>query len=151
MKKSASINPNRVRDPGAGDLGKSQGRKPAKARAGAAVAPAPRPAEPIALLEEHCRDGEVRSVTFEYFHPGAREVFLAGAFNGWQERATPMTWQRGGRWAATLLLKPGRYEYRVIADGQWREDPMSARFAANPFGGLNSVVDVPALEAAGRA
>jgi 1,4-alpha-glucan branching enzyme len=126
--------------------------KAAKAKASeSSIAPGPRHVEPVALLEEHTRDGELRSVTFEYFHPGAREVFLAGAFNGWQSHATPMARQRGGRWTSTILLKPGSYEYRVIVDGQWREDPMSARFVANPFGDLNSVVEVKPMQAQVRA
>jgi hypothetical protein len=29
-----------------------------------------------------------------------------------------------------------------VVDGQWIDDPMAPRFAANPFGDLNSVIDV---------
>lgn len=98
--------------------------------------------QPVALLEEHGVDGEVRVVGFEHFNPTAREVFLAGSFNDWQPRATPMSKQRGGKWSTEFLLKPGQYEYRLVVDGQWQDDPMSARFVANPFGGLNSAVEV---------
>ena len=86
-------------------------------------------------------------ITFEYFNPAAREVFLAGNFNDWQPRATPMTKQRGGKWSTELLLKPGQYEYRLFVDGQWQDDPMAARFVANPFGGLNSAIEVEAVGA----
>jgi AMP-activated protein kinase-like protein len=41
-----------------------------------------------------------------------------------------------------VLLQPGHYEYRFVVDGQWQDDPMASRFAANSFGGLNCVVDV---------
>jgi len=98
------------------------------------------------LLEEHEGDSEVRTVVFEHFNPTAREVFLVGAFNDWQPRGTPMKKQRGGKWTAELLLKPDAYEYRLIIDGQWEDDPMAQRFVANPFGGLNSVIEIKPWE-----
>ena len=55
---------------------------------------------------------------------------------------TPMKKQENDTWVVELTLEPGTYEYRLIVDGIWQEDPMSERFAANPFGGLNSVVVV---------
>jgi 1,4-alpha-glucan branching enzyme len=83
-----------------------------------------------------------RPVTFACFQPGAQRVFLAGSFNGWDSTCTMMTKAEDGRWTATLMLKPATYEYRFIVDGFWQEDPMSARFVANPFGGINSIVTV---------
>jgi hypothetical protein len=32
-------------------------------------------------------------------------------------------------------------------DGQWSEDPQTAKRQANPFGGFNSVITVPLAEA----
>lgn len=98
--------------------------------------------ESLQLLPEHCPNSAPHRVTFEYFNPTAREVFVAGTFNAWQPGATPLTKQRGGKWSAELLLKPGHYEYRLVVDGQWQDDPMAARFVANPFGGLNCLREV---------
>ena len=103
-------------------------------RSGARVAP-------VALLEEHFATGE-RPVGFSYFNPGAREVFVAGVFNEWQPNATAMVKAEDGTWHVDVILAPGRYEYRFVVDGVWQEDPMSQWFAANPFGGLNSVAVV---------
>jgi hypothetical protein len=101
--------------------------------------------EPAGLLKEHfAEDGEVHAVSFEYFNPEARAVLVAGSFNGWQPSATPMTKQRGGRWATQVLLPPGQHEYRFVVDGQWQGDPTAERFVANSFGGLNCVVEVKA-------
>jgi AMP-activated protein kinase-like protein len=50
----------------------------------------------------------------------------------------------GGRWLKELVLPPGTYEYRLIADGEWITDPLVKETAPNPFGGLNSVLKVPA-------
>lgn len=158
MKSSPSVNSNRVRNPGAGDLGPKtpapRKAPAAKARAATttaaakatppALATAPRRTAPVALLEEHSRDGELRSVTIECVAPAARDVCLAGTFNDWQPRATPMARQRNGRWIASVLLRPGAHEYRLVVDGQWQEDPMAQRFAPNPFGGRNSIIEVAA-------
>jgi 1,4-alpha-glucan branching enzyme len=105
----------------------------------------------VALLEEHFQDHEARGASFEYFNPTAREVLVAGSFNDWQPAATPMSNQRGGKWSTELLLKPGRYEYRLVVDGRWQDDPMAARFVANPFGGLNCVIEVKATAAPAAA
>lgn len=101
----------------------------------------PRRAEPVALLSEHFPVGE-SVITFAVFNPTAREVFVAGSFNGWEPAGTAMTKGADGIWRTELLLKPGAYEYRFVVDGVWQDDPMSQKFAANPFGGLNSVVVV---------
>lgn len=142
MKKSASQEQNRVRNP------RTAGGKGTTPPAKAVKLSPPRKGRPAGLLEEHFPNSEARGVSFEYFNPTAREVQVAGSFNHWQPHATPMTKQRGGKWSAELLLKPGHYEYRLVVDGQWQDDPMAARFVANPFGGLNCVVEVRPMESA---
>jgi len=100
-----------------------------------------RRAPPLALLNEHFGPTEW-PVTISYYNPAAKEVFIAGAFNDWDPATTPFIRTEDGKWMLEITLKPGVYEYRLIVDGVWQEDPMSARFAANPFGGLNSVLVV---------
>jgi 1,4-alpha-glucan branching enzyme len=100
-----------------------------------------KPRFPLALIEEHFAVGD-RPVTFAFFSPDAQKVFLAGAFNEWDPKRTPLARRDTGRWEVEISLKPGTYEYRLVVDGVWQEDPMSPRFAANPFGGLNSVIVV---------
>ena len=41
-----------------------------------------------------------------------------------------------------LALPPGTHEYRFVADGVWMADPANPRTVPNPFGGLNSVIEV---------
>lgn len=75
--------------------------------------------------------------------PGASEVCVAGDFNNWQPQATPL--QRNGRedcFHALLPLRPGRYCYRYVIDGSWQHDRGNNYVEANPFGELNSVVEV---------
>ena len=47
-----------------------------------------------------------------------------------------------GRWIKELTLPPGVYEYRIVADGEWLPDPLATETNPNPFGGLNSVLEV---------
>jgi len=84
----------------------------------------------------------VRVVRFELLAPTAREVFVAGTFNNWNPGATPMTRSGRVRWVKELSLPPGRYEYRFLVDGKWKEDPKGADYAPNPLGGFNSVRQV---------
>ena len=78
-------------------------------------------------------------VIFEFSAPKAREVCLAGDFNGWDTSTNPMKRDRKGLWKATLPLAPGRYEYRFLADGQWENDPSCSCCVPNQFGSMNCV------------
>jgi 1,4-alpha-glucan branching enzyme len=83
------------------------------------------------------------SVHFALKETPAREVFLAGGFNGWSPTAFPLKKNGDDCWSAEIKLPPGRHEYLFVADGIWRPDP-AAESAPNPFGGVNSIVNVPA-------
>jgi hypothetical protein len=69
-------------------------------------------------------------------------VLVAGSFNGWKPEATPLTPLGNGRWTGSLDVKPGKYEYLFVVDGNWMPDPNATESVANPFGGLNSVLTV---------
>jgi hypothetical protein len=84
----------------------------------------------------------VRVVRFEFLASDAHEVFLVGSFNKWSPRATPLTRTGKVRWVKELSLPPGRYEYRFLVDGQWKEDPKIGDYMPNPVGGFNSVRQV---------
>lgn len=86
--------------------------------------------------------GVRRKIGFEFYDPKAKEVFLVGSFNGWEPHATPMKKARDGTWSVDLQLNPGRHEYRILADGHWRDDPNAGSYERNPFGGRNAVLEV---------
>ena len=84
-------------------------------------------------------------VRFVCHAPGATQVRIAGDFNQWStaepESAmaptdVPAVWRREYR------LPPGRYAYRLIIDGRWCSDPANPYVESNPYGGLNSVVEI---------
>ena len=74
--------------------------------------------------------------------PTAVNVLLAGDFTQWQDRPIPMKKQPGGPWQVTIALPPGRYHYRYIVDGEWRDDPECALYESNSCGGKNAVREV---------
>jgi hypothetical protein len=52
----------------------------------------------------------------------AKQVMLAGSFNGWRDDELPLRRSAGG-WELPYTLGPGNYEYRFKVDGQWITDP----------------------------
>jgi 1,4-alpha-glucan branching enzyme len=70
-----------------------------------------------------------------------KALAVAGSFNGWDTKKTPLK-EVGGVWHAKVELPRGRYEYRFVVDGQWMADPNAAEAVPNPFGSSNSVLNV---------
>ena len=83
-------------------------------------------------------------ISLELINPTARKVCVAGSFNEWKPEATPLTRTAEGQWIGDLAVKPGRYEYLFVVDGQWLPDPKAKETVPNPFGGRNSVLVVSA-------
>ena len=92
--------------------------------------PTERPAPPAAE----------KAIEFALELPAAKSVAVAGTFNGWDQKHTPMRKDANGGWRATISLRPGRYEYRFVADGRWLNDPKAKESVANGFGDTNSVL-----------
>lgn len=86
----------------------------------------------------------LRIVQFMLTAPAASRVSLAGDFNGWDARSTPLARStRDGRWAVTLALAPGRHRYAyVVDDTQWVRDPAAAPAEPNELTPPRSVVVV---------
>lgn len=84
-----------------------------------------------------------KPVEFRLNLPGAKSATVAGSFNDWDLNRTPLSRDPNGGWKTTVLLKPGRYEYRFVIDGaQWYSDPGAAECVPNGYGSTNSVVVV---------
>lgn len=85
-----------------------------------------------------------RPVTFSLYAPEAGSVQLAGDFTQWESAPVSLTRQETGLWSATLKLPPGRYQYRLLVDGQWQNDPHCPELVPNQFGTANCVCAVTA-------
>jgi 1,4-alpha-glucan branching enzyme len=81
-------------------------------------------------------------VHFEFQHPTAQNVCVAGTFNHWQPESKSLHPSGNGLWIKETALAPGTYEYCFIVDGKWIPDPLAKESVANPFGGRNSVITV---------
>jgi len=45
-------------------------------------------------------------------------------------------------WNKTVTLHLGKYEYKFLIDGNWKEDPGNQQTCQNRFGTLNSVLEL---------
>jgi hypothetical protein len=109
---------------------------PALALAAALVVWLGRPTTPIPTSSA----GTI-TVRFVLAAPNAREVSVAGTFNQWDPRATPLVRSgANGVWSATITLPTGQHQYAFVVDGvRWMADP-AAPAVDDGFGRRNSVL-----------
>jgi hypothetical protein len=98
--------------------------------------------KPLQSASEKVPAQAEQKITLKYFSTDARQVLVAGNFNGWRPEATPLQKTGSGEWLVGLSLRTGEYEYRFVVDGQWCEDPEAAKRGVNPYGGFNSILNV---------
>ena len=84
-----------------------------------------------------------KKVSFQVMAAPGSEVFVAGSFNEWdakeyQLRDNPAN----GVYKTTIVLPPGRHEYKFVVNGVWHADPNCSEWAPNGHGSVNSVISV---------
>lgn len=97
-------------------------------------------ATPVATPAASYADGQ--AWTFTLSAPAAREVFVAGSFNGWNTTSHPLTKGEDGVWSAAVDLPAGETTYKFIVDGEWRTDPTGDQTVPDGQGGNNSLIIV---------
>jgi len=85
---------------------------------------------------------ELKEVVFEYVNDAAGQVYLAGTFNDWSPDGLALERGEDGIFRTTVELAPGQYEYKLVVDGTWMEDPANPESIDDPYGGKNSVLTV---------
>ena len=83
-----------------------------------------------------------RKVIFSLDFSGANEVILMGDFNKWDPMVHSMKKDGNGFWTKSIMIPPGKYEYKFLIDGQWKEDPGNEQACLNCFGTMNSILDL---------
>jgi serine protease AprX len=86
-----------------------------------------------------------KRLVFTFHDDAASRVEVAGDFNGWGAGRTSLARGADGVWRGEIPLPgPGRYRYKLVIDGErWIEDPATGSREPDPYGGFNSVVEVP--------
>lgn len=79
-------------------------------------------------------------VSFKLEAPDAQKVSLMGDFNNWNPKTHVMKKDKKGMWSKTILIAPGRYEYKFFVDGEWWNDPHNDQTVLNTFGSINNVL-----------
>jgi 1,4-alpha-glucan branching enzyme len=83
-----------------------------------------------------------KAVEFKFHAPQAKKVNLAGTFNNWDIKKTAAKKDSKGIWTTKVSLKPGRYEYKFVVDGNWMNDPNCNCCVSSPLGSQNCIVEV---------
>jgi hypothetical protein len=77
---------------------------------------------------------------FPNFHQ--RDLKIAGEFNDWIPDDGIETVRESGVVRKILHVAPGDYQYRLIIDGKWRNDPTNPHQILNSLGVHNSILHV---------
>ena len=83
-----------------------------------------------------------RRVTFSFESSDAKEVILMGDFNNWNAKKHSMKSNENGMWNKSVVIPPGRYEYKFLVDRQWEKDPQNDQTCLNCFGTYNNVYNL---------
>jgi anti-sigma factor RsiW len=88
-------------------------------------------------------DAGTVTVRLSFYAPQARQVAVAGDFNRWTVGTDLMERRNGGVWTVDLTLRPGRYSYMFVLDGEtWVTDPGAEGYQDDGFGSRNAVLQV---------
>lgn len=103
----------------------------------------------MSLTKKFSKDKSKCDVTFTLSKEaiaGGKKVVLVGEFNNWNTAEGIALIAKKGEYKTVLKLDAGnRYEYRYLVDGHmWTNDAAPDAFVSNPFGTINSVVELPA-------
>jgi chromosome partitioning protein len=84
----------------------------------------------------------LKEVVFRFDNMESKRVQIAGEFNNWIPDKNVETEILDGSLQKILRVSPGGYEYRLIIDGVWQQDPANPKAAPNDMGGYNSLLNV---------
>jgi chromosome partitioning protein len=97
-------------------------------------------------------DDELQRIDLSYHNYAGRDLKVAGEFNDWIPDEGIETIQESGVVHKVFYVQPGNYQYRLVIDGKWRNDPTNPDQVLNRLGVHNSLLRVttePSMAAAG--
>jgi len=94
-------------------------------------------------MDQKGNDGAI-AVTFRLpAESGAERAWVVGEFNNWSTDSDPMAKRDDGCHEVVIPLAPGTYRFRYyLGEGRWENAWDADAYAANEFGGSDSVVIV---------
>jgi len=78
-----------------------------------------------------------RWIPIEVHLSGAHDVVITGDFVHWAPQGVPLSYDGAETWRTALDLAPGEYQYRLIVDGVWADDPKATKRVPNEHGSEN--------------
>lgn len=69
----------------------------------------------------------------------AADVVATGDFTSWSREGVRLKRRSDGGWSAAVTVAPGEHQYRLLVDGEWRNNPAAKRRVPNAFGSENDV------------
>ena len=102
-------------------------------------------AQPLTTLKIPSRAagrGQPQRTVLHFPGLAAKNIQVAGDFNDWIPDQNVETRIVGNDVEKTLLVAPGLYQYRLVVDGRWQDDPVNPARIPNHVGGHNSLLRV---------
>ncbi len=87
------------------------------------------------------RKSKKEKIKFQ-FNPNSNiysKVSIVGEMTNWNPNVIFLE-NINGIWQTDLILNPGRYQYQIVADGNWFLDPNNPTSIDNGIGGFNSLL-----------
>jgi chromosome partitioning protein len=85
---------------------------------------------------------KLSEIVFSLYAPQAKEVFVAGDFNDWRLDTISRMEHKNGTWSRRVGIPRGKYRYRFVIDGLWTEDARNPNKELNPYGQMDSLLEV---------
>ena len=87
-------------------------------------------------------DNTLHRVELSYQDYYDRNLQVAGEFNDWIPDEGIETVEKNGTLHKIFFASAGEYQYRLVIDGKWRNDPTNPEQVLNPLGVHNSMLRV---------
>jgi hypothetical protein len=85
---------------------------------------------------------QLTEVIFSVFAPEAGQAYVAGDFNNWKVDRQSLMEKDNGTWRKKINLGSGKFHYRFVIDGKWTEDTNNPAKEMNPYGSLDSLMEI---------
>ena len=81
-------------------------------------------------------------ILFSFLNREVLSVLIAGDFNRWVAEPLLQIDENSGLWQKVIPINEGTYRYKFLVDDVWQTDPFNPRNETNPYGGIDSVLQL---------